>query len=172
MTITQSWLKANYQYDAGTGVFTNKYGNRVGFSNRHGYVLICINKKHYRVHRLAWLWVHGEFPKGLLHHKDRVRSHNWIDNLEEGTNQSNNTSRSMQSNNQSGYTGVYYFNGKRKQHWYYEINKASKIIRTGRGFPTAKSAWIARQKILIDMGYAKDHGINPSKYYPSHKRIS
>lgn len=32
-------------------------------------------------HRLAWLYVHGEWPQREIDHKDNVRHHNWIGNL-------------------------------------------------------------------------------------------
>jgi len=134
-----------------------------------GYVIIKIDGKYYRAHRLAWFYVYGEWPEGIIHHKDRVRDHNWIENLEESDNQRNNTSRSMQSNNTTGFTGVYPYRGKKGTTWSYEINKGSKKIAYKGKFISAQAAWDARQAVLSDMGYASDHGVHPSRYPPSHK---
>ena len=158
-------------YDPDTGQFTNRSSGKVlGYTTGQGYVLVGVLCQRVRAHRLAWFYTHCEWPEGIIHHKDRDRANNRIDNLERSDNQRNNRSRSMQSNNKSGFTGVYPYRHKGVvRSWYYEINKGSRKIAHSSGFKTAEAAHKARQAILIPMGYASDHGVEPSKYTPSHK---
>jgi hypothetical protein len=64
-----------------------------------GYINISIDGTVYRAHRLAWLYVHGVFPKEI-DHKNRIRSDNRISNLRVVTRTRNNFNRS----NVKGYT--------------------------------------------------------------------
>jgi hypothetical protein len=85
--LTQARLKELMTYDADTGVFTrirsvNRAGRRVSDKlNRHGYLHFCIDYKMYLQHRVAWLYVYGEFPEGHLDHINRIKTDNRICNL-------------------------------------------------------------------------------------------
>lgn len=46
-----------------------------------GYRIITINQVNYLAHRLAWLYVHGEWPKYEIDHINRKPSDNRISNL-------------------------------------------------------------------------------------------
>lgn len=85
--ITQEILKSQLSYDKDTGIFTRLHGRRlneqnlVGSVQTHGYRAISVCGKLYRAHRLAWLYVHGEFPKNQIDHINGNRDDNRIDNL-------------------------------------------------------------------------------------------
>ena len=48
---------------------------------RHGYVIISIDRKRYRGHRIAWALYYGEFADGQIDHIDGNKSNNKITNL-------------------------------------------------------------------------------------------
>ena len=67
-------LRAILNYDPDTGVFTwladkgRAYaGDIAGSQRRDRYVIIGLNGKPYRAHRLAWMYVYGEFPQEIDH---------------------------------------------------------------------------------------------------------
>lgn len=88
MSPTRERLQQLYEYNPSTGKFVSlsyRGGRRSGETAGHvtaaGYRMIGIDRKHYRAHRLAWLYVHGYMPKGLIDHINGCRHDNRIENL-------------------------------------------------------------------------------------------
>lgn len=86
--ITQAQLRNEISYDSITGEFkwlrslrTRKATNRVGSYNQYGYLIITVFCRKYAAHRLAWLYMHGEFPNGVIDHIDGNKTNNAISNL-------------------------------------------------------------------------------------------
>jgi hypothetical protein len=115
--LTQARLKELLHYNPDTGVFTNlsarstsiKAGVSAGYIRQDGYVVIKVDSKPYKAHRLAWLYVHGSWPIDLI---DHIRSDNKISNLREATNRQNiQNLKAARSDNGSGYLGVSFRKG-------------------------------------------------------------
>ncbi len=134
--ITQSELKDILHYDQDTGVFTwinpkrKLVINCVAGTTFEGYIIIKINNKQYRAHRLAWLYVYGKFPSNLIDHINGIRNDNRLCNLRECTNQQNLFNRKNESNNTSGFKGVYWETAR--QIWKVCIVVNNKHIYLGR----------------------------------------
>lgn len=66
--VTQAQVRELLSYDAQTGAMTwRASGKAVGsFDGRR--VRVCIGGQRYMVHRIAWLYVHGEWPKRMIDH--------------------------------------------------------------------------------------------------------
>ena len=86
--ITQIELMSVAHYDATTGVFTRltsaggfHVGTEMGKTDTYGYRQLTINGRSYLAHRMAWLYVNGEWPSGEIDHIDGNRSNNSIINL-------------------------------------------------------------------------------------------
>mgnify|MGYP003419948962 CR=1 FL=1 len=85
-------------------------GQEAGVLHHSGYVYINIMGKKYAAHRLAWFFVHGEFPQGFLDHINRNKSDNRISNLRKATRSQN--SANMRGRSNTGFKGVQKTQGK------------------------------------------------------------
>lgn len=83
--ITHSELTVRYRYSAFTGLFLNSNEKPVGQIGVDGYVKIGINGKTYSAHRLAWFYVYGLWPIGVIDHINGWKFDNRFFNLMETT---------------------------------------------------------------------------------------
>lgn len=84
--ITADRLKELFMYDEYTGQFFRKKvraggKNPAGSYTWAGYLVISVDCRLYRAHRLAWLYVHGKFPDGDIDHINGNKADNRICNL-------------------------------------------------------------------------------------------
>ena len=153
--LTQDRLKEVIDYDADTGLFlwkkkptrtNNMEGKIAGYpqwgskSSGGGYIRIMIDFKVHLAHRLAWLYIHGEWPKYQLDHKDGDRANNRLSNLRECTVSQNR----MNAPRENKYgRGVFFRNDKRRtKQWGAQISANGKHIYLG-AFLTQEEAQIA-----------------------------
>ncbi|MCP1440474.1 hypothetical protein J3D56_003910 [Erwinia persicina] len=162
--MTEEELKALLHYDAETGFFTWKT-NRQGTARagriagnlcNNGYLTIQIKGKNYRAHRLAFLFMTGEFPTDMCDHINGIRDDNrWV-NLRQATRAENNQNRSISSANTSGVKGVCWDKFARK--WQAQICINSKNAHLGY-FTTLAAAELAVQEARIKLhGEFSNHG--------------
>ena len=119
--ITQEELKKQLEYDPFTGVFKhlisncrNTKGEIAGVSKTEGYLELSISCKKYYLHRLAWLYMTGEWPKNKVDHINRIREDNRWENLRLADDAQNSHNCSISKNSKSGYKGVFpYRDGKK-----------------------------------------------------------
>lgn len=154
--LTQSELKKIFHYNHENGLFTRiaKCGkylpfSKVGSLSSYGYLRICINKKHYMAHRLAWLYVYGEFPSKFIDHIDNVRTNNCIKNLRIASKLQNAQNiKKSHKDNKCGLLGVYLHKKSGLYHSRIMIN--GKQISLGY-FKSAVSANVAYIKAKKDL---------------------
>jgi hypothetical protein len=111
--LSQSDLQEILFYDLSTGQFrwrASGTGIRrdltAGCLFPTGYVKIRIAGTLYFAHRLAWLYVHGEWPYPIIDHINGVRSDNRISNLRLATSSQNGGNTALHKRNTSGRKGV------------------------------------------------------------------
>lgn len=61
--------------------------------NPYKRVIIQLDGKEYRAHRLAWFYVHGVWPSELIDHRDRDATNNSLKNLRDVSFLVNNNNR-------------------------------------------------------------------------------
>jgi len=136
--LTQEELLSLMSYDEDTGIFIWKISptNSVfigdivgGLDKSTGYLRTGIHGKRYYLHRLAWLYMYGEFPKNQIDHINRNRSDNRFINLRDVTNQENHRNQSLNKRNISGINGVIW--DKRSSTWEASIVVNGKKIFLG-----------------------------------------
>ena len=81
-------------------------GDKAGCVRSGGYICIQYNGKVYRAHRLAYLYMTGEWPKELLDHANNIKTDNRWCNLRPATRSENNRNCKVYKNNKSGLKGV------------------------------------------------------------------
>lgn len=85
--------------------------------NSEGYIVIRIGKKSYRAHRLAFLYMRGEFPPDDVDHKNLVRHENWWSNLRPATRSQNKFNCGPHADNATGIKLI----SRDKRHKRYQV---------------------------------------------------
>lgn len=166
--LTAAYVRSILYYDPETGVFTwrarpasmfndgkhsaahraslwnSRYSGTVaGKIDDRGYRIICISSRMYRAHRLAWLWMAGDWPTAEIDHVNLDKDDNCWSNLREATHSQNMINRRLHRNNTSGCKGVHWH--KRDKKWSAQISKDKRRINLGY-FETREDAQSARKE--------------------------
>lgn len=115
---SQLRLREVLDYNSETGIFLWKQrrGNQINPGDEAGHLIvgnkgkpyrgIVIDRVQYLAHRLAWVYVHGIEPEGLIDHINGDGFDNRICNLRVVTDAQNRQNARLNSNNKSGVKGV------------------------------------------------------------------
>ena len=159
--MNQKELKAILSYNQETGIFTwiarkgnVRSGSVAGNAEARGYRSIAINRKRYREHRLAWLYVYGEWPKKNLDHINCIRDDNRIVNLREADQARNVLNASLRKDNSSGVKGVV----KAKGRWRACIYINRKFIHLGYYDDVKEAEIVMREARIKHHGEFANHG--------------
>lgn len=174
--LTQEYLKEALNYDPETGLFTwlerplehfttdfgwkvskGKSAGKVAGSKSKcsGYIEIRLDETLFLAHRLAFVWVTGDFPLNEVDHINGDRSDNKWANLRDVTSRENGRNKTLRKDNKSGVQGV---------HWYKAYGKWQVTIRGEGGsihlgyFSKLEDAAAARADAELEYGYHKNHG--------------
>ena len=158
--ITAEELRSILDYDQKTGIFThrdgpfrrNKAGQIAGSVSDQGrkrYYVISVKRKIYTAHRLAWLYMTGEWPKKQIDHINGDSLDNRIVNLREATDSQNRVNSPAYVHSKTGQRGIHVHACGRYR---VQLQKDNKPIHIGY-FDTLNSAIEAR-----DVAYREIHG--------------
>lgn len=146
--LTAERLRGVLHYNRETGIFTwlvslsnrTPAGSVAGGPAGRGYLRVSVDGTTHYAHRLAWLYVYGEWPAGKLDHKNLDRGANWIKNLRPASSAENARNSGKPKNNTSGYKGVCLI--KKTGKWHAQITVNWKNIHLGY-FQTPEAAYAA-----------------------------
>ena len=130
VALTQERLKEAVKYDPDTGVFVwvkchaGITRGRTAGNKSHGYIRISIDGYSYLAHRLAWLYVHGEFPNSDIDHINGARSDNRLSNLRTAT-----RSQNLMNSKNRARVGCYFH--KQRKKWHARISANGKDVSLG-----------------------------------------
>jgi len=161
--ITQKLVRETFKYDDGNLIRKiarshnpkSKIGNIIGNDNGNRYLVTEIEKKHYRVHRLIFLYHHGYLPK-YLDHINGNRQDNRIENLRECTINQNAQNRKARKGCSSKHKGVSW--SKEKRLWEAYINTDKKRIQLGRFWDEETASQAVRILRIKSHGEFAKHG--------------
>lgn len=139
-------------YNPETGVFTwikikapnrRPLGSVAGSLDSYGYVNIGIGGRRYLAHRLAWLYMTGNWPKEEIDHRNRARNDNRWENLRLSHHGQNQMNSAVSRNNKLGVRCVYQMangsfkasvkaHGKNYQKTFMTLNEAANYADTLR----------------------------------------
>lgn len=141
-------LREQFAYCPETGLFTKvkahhrwKQGRPTGWVAANGYVYIHINGSQITAHRLAWFYVHGQWPTRKIDHINGNRTDNRIANLREASDRENAENlRAAHVDNLTGFLGVTF--EKKSGRYMAQLNSKGKKVWCKR-FATAEEAHAA-----------------------------
>ncbi|WP_447887692.1 HNH endonuclease [Serratia fonticola] len=148
--ITHEELVRLYLYVSETGCFfrIRKNGNvgmAVGYYGKK-YATLNIKGKNYLLHRLAWFYIHGEWPESDIDHINGITKDNRLANLRCATRQQNSWNRKMAANNTSGFKGVSLC--RRSGLYVAQIKQHGKVIVLG-SFDTPEEASMEYEAVAM-----------------------
>ena len=135
--LTAERLREVLSYEPETGEFTwlkpNPIGHRVKSGDLAGYFVqgyrrIAVDGRTYLGHRLAWLYMKGEWPANQVDHIDGNRGNNVWRNLREATHAQNHFNIGLTASNRTGFKGVSWFKKTRKWRARITVNRKEKTI--------------------------------------------
>lgn len=154
MPISHEELKRRLHYNPLTGVWAWRVrhgsnagaGSRAGCLHHTGYWIISLHfagaRRQYRLHRLAWFYMTGEWPKHFVDHKNTNHADDrWI-NLREATDSQNNANTRLRKTNTSGLKGVHWCKVKRKWRSNLKLNNKSIFLVYSDCPAVAHFAWV------------------------------
>lgn len=135
--LTQAELKEILRYEPETGAFTwNRQrkngalaGDVAGHVSGEGYWAIGIGGVHWQAHRVAWFYVHGEWPQQLVDHINQNKLDNRMVNLRKVTISENRQNMGKYKTNTSGHKGVHWF--RATERWQAQIQHEGKRYHLG-----------------------------------------
>jgi len=160
--LTQARLKELVRYNKTTGVFNTikrspwTTNGEITAKHQKGYLTHVIDGHRYYLHRLAYLYVMGEFPD-QIDHINRTKDDNRWDNLRNVSNGTNHRNMPMNIRNKSGVTGVHW--SKKSKKWCAQIKFRGKRYSLGV-FIEIEDAAKARKKAEKEYGFHPSHGIS------------
>lgn len=164
-TLTASRLRELLDYSPSSGVFKwrvaptgrREIGGVAGCEDRSGYLKIGVDGRLYAAHRLAWLYVYGEWPVPAIDHINGVKTDNRITNLRAaGQDINSQNRRGANRGNTSGLLGVCWSRHHRK--WIAQISANGEKVMLG-GFDDRRDAYDAylKAKHLLHPGNTLVH---------------
>ena len=169
--LNQKRLKELLDYDPLSGIFTWKVvtSKCINVGDVAGtiqvtvkgkkYITVGIDYKLYTAHRLAFLYMEGEFPPNQVDHDDGNGLHNWWSNLNHATPLENGRNCRLNKHNKSGFNGVYQHkkNGVWDGRWRASIRVAGKSKHLGL-FVEWDDAVAERKAANVKYGFHQSHG--------------
>ena len=156
---SQQELRRLFIYDPSTGVVTNRRNGRPAgtpHGHKYPYKVVRLNYKSCFLHRLIWIYVHGEIPAGRnIDHINGFPDDNRLGNLRLATQSQNIRNLKLRSDNTSGFHGISWH--KRSKKWMARIKGTNGYVYLGV-YNDKADAITARKNAERKYAYHPNHG--------------
>lgn len=159
--LTADQLKASADYSADTGEFiwkrrfskagklVRRCGMKAGSVDAYGRIVMRIGGRLYFAHQLAWLYVHGAWPNGVIDHINGIRSDNRICNLRDVSQAVNMQNRRVaKTTHKLGVIGVSWHEAGRKWRARVGVNRREVHLGLFDSVEEASAAYITAKRRL------------------------
>lgn len=151
--VTQQRLREALDYCPNSGTFTWKtkaarntvVGRVAGRIKENGYREIGIDGRLHGAHRLAWLYVHGEWPNGQIDHFNGNRLDNRISNLR-NVSASENLQNQFSPHGDNPFLGVSWQKSRNKWRADICVNGKQKFLGRFDSKQDARDAYLAAKR--------------------------
>jgi hypothetical protein len=158
--LTQQELMRNLHYDPASGIFVRiataspnaQMGTIAGSVKQNGYRRINVRYASHAAHRLAFLYMTGEFPPEVVDHINGIRDDNSWANLRAISQAENQRNRCLPKSNTSGACGVYWKKPRRRWEASIIVNQVTRFLGH---FPTKAEAIAARKLAEVQYGFSE-----------------
>lgn len=100
--VTRDRVTECLNYDPASGIFTwkiargkSKVDKIAGCVDCFGYIVIRIDGMNYKAHRLAWLYVYGDWPSDSIDHINGIKTDNRLINIRDVTGRENSLNKKV-----------------------------------------------------------------------------
>lgn len=160
--VTRAYLLDNISYNPETGIFMwtkAGYGRNlnkpIGSIDINGYLFLRFEGKHHMAHRVAWFYVHQEWPPEDIDHIDRCRTNNAISNLRCVSRSDNMKNAKLRIDSKTGVPGIRWNTPSRK--WRVRIS-SNKVEYPLGCFADFFEAVCARKAAEVKYNFHPNHG--------------
>ena len=133
--------------------FANKEAG--SYQKSSGYIVVQVDGKSYKAHRLAWFLYYGVWPSLTLDHKNLIKTDNRIENLREFDQGQQARNKPISRSNTSGCVGVHFCKSRKK--WVARIHENGKRHWLGY-FESKQDAQNARVLAQSSKDFYESHG--------------
>lgn len=159
--LTVERVRHLFTYDEERGILLRNFkrgkapaGSHSTCTDRDGYLVVGIDSKIYRAHRVIWLYKTGQWPRGDIDHIDRDPANNRWCNLRDVTRAENKQNQVAKRGSKSGVKGVSW--SAQMNRWVASItvNGKTHYLGASKTIDAAAAAYAAAAAVL--------HKFNPS----------
>ena len=153
--LTAERLRELLDYDPETGVFRWRVrrgsahtGRRAGTPGPKGSLVIRVDRILHLAHRLAWLWMTGEWPAAMIDHVDLKPANNKWSNLRSASSAQNNWNTGARRHNSIGAKEVHFDKARGKYRAQIQANKYPRHLGYFGNLEDAAAAYISASRSL------------------------
>lgn len=157
----ESKINKAFRYDSETGDIYweiacgihHSVGAVAGCLDAKGYVIVRLDGKGYKAHRLAWLLYYGKWPSNSLDHINGIKNDNRISNLREASSQQNAQNRKVCNDSATGIKGLY--RNPKSNGWRACVARGGQVFEKKSKSKELLIEWLKTKRVELHQEFSK-----------------